>query len=192
MEMVARFFYTCLLAYIFLSCGDTAKINEEKQTTEISGLNFLVLNNQELKKQIRSYYNTVSFADPNKRIVRVSYETFEGHSVYRLRYMLSSISMYYYPIHWLFKVDGHLTGFTILGLDDFLMTKESLIEIMKEQFPDDYKYYQNMQSMRKESSRTYSESLSEDDFPPPATGGYEVWKLTFKDGVLQKKEIGKW
>ncbi len=192
MEMVTRFFYTCLLAIIFLSCSDTAKINEEKNSSKIGGFNLMILNNQELKNQIKSYYNTVAFVDPKYRIIGVFYESIDGNKVYRLRYMLNSTSMYYYPIHWLFEVDGHLTGFTILGLDDFQMSKKSVIEIMKKKFPDDYNYYQNMQSMKHGSPGTRSELIEEDDLPPPATGGYEVWKLTFKDGVLQKKEIGEW
>jgi hypothetical protein len=187
--------YNILLVLLILlsSCLKEGKKSNNKLEKGINiEYNFLSLNNQMLKDQINLYYKDVEPKYSSDKILGVFYEKEDGKDIYRLRYMLNATSMYYYPVHFFFKVDDHVVGFNFLYLKDFKMQNKILAQVMKNYFPDDFEYYKEMLFEKKKFSDASINFNDEDLFPPPATGGYEVWKLVFKDGKLIKKEIGGW
>ena len=85
------------------------------------------------------------------------------------------------------ELDDKMIGVSFEGINDFNLSRESYIAIMKEKYPSAFGYYQRMRELI-EKDTTYS--YSDDDlFPPPNTGGYESWILTFKDGKMIDKKI---
>ena len=182
-----------IILILLSSCFNGEEKNDDKLEKEINlEYNFLSLNNQELKDQINKYFKHVEPKHSSDKILGVFYEKQENYDIYRLRYMLNATSMYYHPVHFFFKVGDHVVGFNFLNLKDFDMQDGIMIKIMKDHFPDDFKYYKEMLVEKRKHSIASIEFNDEDLLPPPATGGYEVWKLVFKDGKLINKKVGKW
>lgn len=130
------------------------------------------INNKTLKEQILAYIDSVETPNIADKVIMVTYKSVEDTSIYTLGYCINISTLQYFPSCLFFEINGNFGFLSIENYLDFSLADESLIKIMKSYFPDQYDYY-----------KKYG------DFPPPITAREILWKLTFKDNQLIKKEI---
>ena len=130
------------------------------------------INNNALKEQILAYIDSVETPNIAEKIIMVTYKTVEDTSIYTLGYCINISTLQYFPPCLFFEINGNFGFLSIENYFDFSLADESFIKIMKSYFPNQYDYY-----------KKYG------DYPPPITAREILWKLTFKDNQLIKKEI---
>ena len=178
-----------IIIFALFSCNfeTDSKLDQSNSTsTKSSNLTWKIRNTQ-LIEQIELYYELVGNENNDENVLRVYCKNEGDISKYYLNFFLGFYSFYHTPIHLIVELDEKMIGVSFAGLNDFNLSKESYIGIMKEKFPSAYTYYQKMKKLAK-TDTTYSYS-EKDLFPPPNTGGYETWILTFKDGKMIDKKI---
>lgn len=131
-----------------------------------------VINNIILKKQILAYIDSVETPKIADKVIMIVQKTVGDTSIYTLGYCINISTLQYLPPYLFFEVDGNFGFLSIEDQFDFSPTDESLLKIMKLYFPDQYDYYKKF-----------------GDYPPPITAREILWKLTFKDDQLIKKEV---
>ena len=78
----------------------------------------------------------------------------------------------FFTPHLFFYVNENLVSLRVRGLNDFSLDHDSIVNIMKIKFPEQYEYY-----------------LKYGSIPPPITAMEVIWRLTFQNGKLIRKEI---
>jgi hypothetical protein len=144
------------------------------------------INSPQLIEQINLYYESVGKGDDEK-VLGIYCKNEDSISTYYLNFFLGFYSLYHTPIQMIVEMDGKMVGISFAGMGDFNLSLKSYINILEKKYPESFSYYNEMKRLV-ETDTTYS--YSENDlFPPPNTGGYETWILTFKEGKMIDKKI---
>lgn len=158
---------------ILVSCHLTLNNKENKE------LYSWVLKNEQLKEQILSYIDSVKTPEVKGKFVELMYQTMSDTTYkYTLYYKVDTYGLVFDPPLLFFDVEGNMVGLSIIGINDFALKEQLLLDIVKDRFPKEYEYYQ-----------------LNNDYAPPTTSRSIIWELTFvkdsltREGRLIKKEV---
>ncbi len=186
--------YVCICLLLFsLFSNISCNIQEKKSMKSKDGCFTYSVRNMVLKEQIIKYFNTVEPLDGQHKVLLIRVTDEDPFVIYGLRYATGIQSLNYGQVHTVTEVQGNTVCVSYNRVDrrvnDFHLSDESMLKIMKSKFPDDYAHFQHKMRVKKNDTVLRKEFSQENAYPVPVTGGTELWVLKFKDGKLIEKEI---
>jgi hypothetical protein len=135
-------------------------------------INTWILDNPKLKSILSDYIHVTDSSSKNS-FIQIWYRVINDSTYsYTLMESADINAFIYSPPHIIFQFERKLVCCCIEGLDIFKINDDFLVEFMKKNYPEQYKYY-----------------LEAEDYPPPITGGGLEWELVFQNDSLISKDV---
>jgi hypothetical protein len=155
---------------VLFSCNSGSNPNN---SVDIS-IDIWILDNQELKSILSDYIHAVGeYSGRTNSFIQMWYRVVNDSTCSYILSESADINAFIYSTpQVIFQFKGKLICCHIFGLDVFKINDAFLVEFMKKNYPDQYRYY-----------------LKVGDYPPPITGGGLEWELIFQNDHLINKKV---